>query len=145
MLLKTIFVSHRPAAVAVGLAIGSVFLAQTSMAAEHAPRSRVASLMNQILGDIKGKIVRIVSVDYAGGAAGKPHRHPGHVFVYVAKGAIFAQVGDGPRKRYTRGQVFYEAPMMVHKVSANVSKTAPAQVIAFIVIDEKNKVVLPAK
>lgn len=104
----------------------------------------VKVLMRQSLPDMKGKQVTIVSVAYAPGAASPPHRHPGSTFAYVLEGSIVSQVEPGKRKTYTRGEMWSEQPMALHRISRNASTTRPAKLLAFLISDIGQDISLPA-
>ncbi len=114
------------------------------LADEDAPKSVVTSLIKQSLtADLEGRFVIIVSVDYPPGGASGPHRHPAEVFGYIEEGAITIQIEDGDPITYTAGQVFYEPPMVLHKLSKNASDTDTAKAIAFVLIEDGKPVVIP--
>ena len=76
--------------------------------------------------------VTVSEIQEAPGQAGKPHRHPGFVLVYVLEGAVVAKISGGPEKTYQAGEMFYEYPGSTHEVSRNASATKPARFLAFI-------------
>ncbi len=117
-----------------------------ALAGEDAPSSQVTGIINQPLStDLEGWSVKIVSVVYPPGAASSPHRHPAEVFAYVEEGAVVAQIEDGEEITYTAGQIYYEPPMVLHRVSRNASETESAKVIAFVLIEDGKPVVIPAE
>ena len=73
-----------------------------------------------------------VEVTYAPGEVDTPHRHPSFVFGYVLEGALRFQVDGQPETTYHTGQMFYEAPGSVHRVSANASATQPVRFLAMV-------------
>ncbi len=116
------------------------------LASEDVPSSKVSALIKQALsGNLQGRKVIVVSVDYPPRGASKPHRHPAEIFVYVEKGAVDVQIEDAEVVTYTAGQVFYEPPMVLHRVSRNASDSEPARVIAFVLIEDGKPVVIPEK
>ncbi len=98
----------------------------------------VKTLFSKKLPNVPGKTLTVVSVDYRPGGFSTPHRHPasGFVFVYVLSGAIRSQVEGEPLGVYRAGQSWTEPPNAHHIVSANASKTQPAQLIAYIIADD---------
>ena len=76
--------------------------------------------------------VTVSEIHQAPGQAGKAHRHPGFVLVYVLEGAMVAKISGGPEKTYQAGEMFYEYPGSTHEVSRNASATKPARFLAFI-------------
>jgi quercetin dioxygenase-like cupin family protein len=91
--------------------------------------------------NIPGKSLRAVVVEYAPGAANKPHRHAPSAFVtaYVLEGAVRSQADDGPVRVYHAGEHFTEKPGAHHRVSENASKTEPARMLAIFVMDTADK------
>lgn len=74
-----------------------------------------------------------LEVTYAPGEMDDPHRHPGFVFGYVVEGTLHFQLdGQTSSTTYHAGQMFYEFPGSVHRVSGNASKTEPAKLLAMI-------------
>ncbi len=113
-------------------------------AGEDAPSSQVSGIISQPLSsDLAGRLVKVVSVVYPPSGASSPHRHPAEVFVYVEEGSVVAQIEDGEEVTYTAGQIFYEPPMVLHRVSRNASETEPAKVIAFLIIEDGKPAVIP--
>jgi quercetin dioxygenase-like cupin family protein len=88
------------------------------------------------LGDVPGKEVVVLRVDYGPGGADHPHRHNADALVYVLEGSVVEQVKGGKPVTLTGGQTFYEGPGDVHIVGRNASRTRPAKLLAILV---KNK------
>ena len=84
----------------------------------------------------QGKEVVISTVEYVPGGASMPHRHDSNVFVYVLEGSYTTQVDGGEKVTIGPGQMFYESPTDVHRVSANASPTQPAKLLVFMVKDK---------
>jgi quercetin dioxygenase-like cupin family protein len=85
-----------------------------------------------------------VEVTYGPGEMDKAHRHPGFVFGYVIEGALRFQVDGQPETIYHAGQMFYEAPGSVHRVSGNGSATRRVRFIAMIFADKTQPLTAPA-
>jgi quercetin dioxygenase-like cupin family protein len=114
------------------------------LAGEDAPSSQVSGIINQPLStDLEAWSVKVVNVVYPPGGASQPHRHPAEIFAYVESGAVVAQIEDGEEITYTAGQLYYEPPMVLHRVSRNASATEPAKVVAFVLIEDGKPVVIP--
>ena len=94
-------------------------------------------LMTKDLPEFPGKEAVMLTVDYAPGAASKPHRHNSHVFVYVLEGSYATQVAGGERVVLKAGETFYELPTDEHVVSANASDTEPAKILVFMLKDKE--------
>jgi quercetin dioxygenase-like cupin family protein len=109
-------------------------------AAVAAPGIVLTELMSKELGDISGKELLAITVDYAPGATDPVHRHDAHAFVYVLEGSVTMGLRGGREVTLTKGQTFYEGLAEVHTVSRNASSTKPAR---FLVVFVKNKGVDP--
>ena len=113
---------------------------------QPAPATKVTTVMKQVLAEIPGREVIVITLDIPPGAASPPHRHPGHhVFGYVLEGSYKIKVDQGQETVLTKGQTFHEAPGQLHAVSANGSQTDPAKVLAFIVAESGKPVTVPEK
>jgi quercetin dioxygenase-like cupin family protein len=124
-------------AAAAGVAVGSLpSLLRATTAPPTASSATVHDLMARDLIAAPGKEVRMLTVEYAPGAASLPHRHHAQVFVYVLEGALRMQVQGSPRVTLKAGDTFYEGPDDVHAVSANASDTDPARFLVFTVKDK---------
>jgi len=116
-----------------------------ALAQQPAPATTVTALLKQVLADIPGREVTVITLDIPPGAGSAPHRHPGHhVFGYVLEGSYKLKLDQGDEKILTKGQTFYEAPGQLH-VSANGSATEPAKVLAVIVAESGKPVTVPEK
>ena len=114
--------------------------------AEAAPATTVTPLLKQVLADVPGREVMVITLDIPPGGGSAPHRHPGHhVFGYVLEGSYKIKLDQGEEKILTKGQTFYEAPGQLHAVSANASATEPAKVLAVIVAESGKPVTVPEK
>jgi quercetin dioxygenase-like cupin family protein len=82
---------------------------------------------------LDGWQVTVSHVDYPPGRVGTMHHHAGFVLAYVLEGSIYTKIsGQGERKTYTVGQMFYEQPGATHEESGNASQTQPAKLLAMI-------------
>ncbi len=139
------------ALVALSLAIGAiaaVFLVARWPAVElaapmlqaqsgaDAPRPLVTIVSSDALPHVAGKKVTTVLVEFPPGGYSPTHHHGGSVTVYVLSGRIESQLGGGPAIVYGEGGTFFEPPGIVHVFARNMSKTAPARVLAIFVHDE---------
>jgi len=113
------------------LALGSAI-----SAAEDAPKpAAVQTLLTEPLGNVPGKEVTMLTVEYAPGGASAPHRHDAEVFVYVLEGAVVMQVDGKEPVTVRQGETFRESPRDIHRQSANASQTEPARFVVFMVKD----------
>ena len=92
---------------------------------------------DELIPNAPGK--RLVShiVDYSPGASSAAHRHAGSAFIYayVIAGEIRSQVDGEPARVYRTGEAWFEKPGAYHRVSANASDTAPARLLAVLIVD----------
>jgi quercetin dioxygenase-like cupin family protein len=110
-------------------------------AADAPTHETVTPLASQAIGNIPGKRLVSVMVDYPPGVASAPHRHAGSAFIYafVVSGEIRSAVDGGPAKVYRAGEGWFEQPGAHHTVSENASATQPARLLAVFVVDEKDQ------
>lgn len=138
---------HSPTRRAAKALAGLVAVAGFAVAA--APPGRATStgegatekqIVSEKLPNVPGKTLTVIEVDYRPGGFSAPHRHPASgfvfVFAYVVSGAIRSQVEGEPVRVYRAGQSWTEPPNAHHLVSANASKTRPARLIAWIIVDD---------
>jgi quercetin dioxygenase-like cupin family protein len=126
----------RLGAVATASVLGFSLLAATFDGARGDEPPRAPPLLTRDLAGIPGKEGIVLTVEYAPGESGKPHRHDANVFVYVLEGAVTMQVKGGPAVTLHAGQTYYENPSDIHTVSENASKTERAKILVFIVKDK---------
>ena len=129
------------------LALSVIMMATVpAMAQQAAPATTVTPLLKQVLADVPGREVMVITLDIPPGGGSAPHRHPGHhVFGYVLEGSYKLKLDQGDEKILTKGQAFYEAPGQLHAVSGNASATEPAKVLAVIVAESGKPVTVPEK
>ena len=91
--------------------------------------------------NIPGKSLIAVEVNYAPGAASRPHTHAKSAFIYayVLSGAIESKVNESETRVYRTGESWSEPPGAIHSISRNVSKTEPAKLLAVFVLDTNDK------
>ena len=109
-----------------------------------APKStnaKVTVVYQHELPNVPGKSIKGVLVKYGPGENSPAHTHPNSAFIYatVLEGAIRSQVNDGPVMTYQAGQSFSEMPGDCHSISANASKTKPAELLAVFVVNTDAK------
>jgi quercetin dioxygenase-like cupin family protein len=87
--------------------------------------------------NLPGKRLVSLIVDYSPGGSSAPHRHARSAFIYayVLSGEIRSQVDDEPARVYRPGEWWFESPGAHHRVSANASDTAPARLLAVLIVD----------
>ena len=77
-----------------------------------------------------------LEITYAPGEVDRAHRHIGFVFGYVLEGDLRFKADGGDETVYRTGQMFYEKPGTVHRVSANASATKPCRFLAMVFVDK---------
>ncbi|HEY3825717.1 MAG TPA: cupin domain-containing protein [Bryobacteraceae bacterium] len=87
--------------------------------------------------EVANRGARIMRVTLPPGASlPGAHKHPGPVFAYIVNGEIENQVDPEPLKVYRAGDVFYEPPLHAHRILRNLSRTEPAELIIFQIIEK---------
>lgn len=130
---------HFPAAL---LTLG--LLAPLSLAWAHGEKpDQVRILQEQLPTNSPGNKAVMLTVSYAPGEASPGHWHPGAVMAYVLEGAVTSKLNDEPDKTYKAGEFWYEAPGTVHSVSRNASKSAPAKLLVWSLVEEGKPVTEP--
>lgn len=105
------------------LAMSAAFLGASDAAGQQ--------LLNQTLAELDGRVLTISKLVYAPGQSAEPHRHPAHIAAYVVSGQVESGLDDEPSVLYGPGDVWYEAPMQLHRTFRNPSATEPVTVIVF--------------
>src|SRR6267378_1307761 len=122
-----------------------VLSAQPTQPTQSAPQPVVVPVMQKDIGDVPGKEMLMLTVDYPPGAVESIHRHDANAFIYVLEGAIVEQVRGGKEVTLTAGQTFYEGPNDVHTVGRNASTTKPAKFVVVLLKKKGVDAVLPAE
>ena len=124
--------------ISVGLLTG-----QPSAWAHGDVADQVKVLQEQQPSNAPGKKAVMLTVSYAPGEASPAHQHPGAVMAYVLEGAVVSKLNGEQEKTYKAGEYWYEAPGTVHSVSRNASKTQPAKLLVWSLVDEGKAVTEP--
>jgi len=134
-MILTFRIARRAVATAALAAACALWFDVPSRAAEVGTETkRVAT---ETLGNVPGKKLTAIVVNYAPGGKSDAHRHAGSVFAYVLSGAIRSQnSATGPVKVYKTGESFFEPPGSRHLVSENASAKEPASLLAIFVADD---------
>jgi quercetin dioxygenase-like cupin family protein len=103
----------------------------------------VRPILQHDLPDSPGKQVSMVSVEFEPGAASSAHRHPGSTIVYVLEGSVVSEVDPDKPVTYHAGQSWYELPMHTHRVARNASKSLRAKILAVLILEKGQELVLP--
>ncbi|HJT89610.1 MAG TPA: cupin domain-containing protein [Bryobacteraceae bacterium] len=131
---------------AIASALALLSAAATADAQNSPARGGGGSVFKQDLPNVSldGWEVTVSEIDMPPGRVGMAHRHPGFVLAYVLEGEIRTKISDQPETVYKKGQMFYEWPGSVHRVSANASKTEPAKLLAMVFAKKGVPLVMPA-
>jgi quercetin dioxygenase-like cupin family protein len=105
----------------------------------------VKKLFEYPLEEVPGHNAVVMRVDLAPGASSPPHHHPGSVIGYVLSGTVRIKIDPEAVTDYKQGELWYEAPKAVHRVTANVSKTEPAAILAFMIVPHGEPLTTPEK
>lgn len=134
----------KPSILPFALLISIGLLAGQSSAWAHSEvPDQVKVLQEHQPSNAPGKQAIMLTVSYAPGQASPAHQHPGAVMAYVLEGAVVSKLNDEQEKTYKAGEYWYEAPGTVHSVSRNASKTKPAKLLVWSLVDEGKPVTLP--
>lgn len=114
--------------------------------AEQSPtagKEKVTPLIQQALTDVPGQKGIMLMVEFLPGQAAIQHKHPGSVFVYVLEGSITSQLEGQKPVNYHQGQYWCEPPNISHLICKNLSKTKPAKLLVWQLIDDDAPALLP--
>lgn len=64
------------------------------------------------------------------------HRHDAELFVFVLEGTVEIQLENNAPATYTKGQMFYEYPNVLHTRLRNLSSSKPAKLMLNFIIKE---------
>ena len=136
-------VSRRIALETLAKAGAAVLLTPMVAAAESAPSP--GPIFSQDLPPVSlhGWKMTALEITYAPGQVDRAHRHIGFVFGYVLEGDLRFKVDGGEETTYHAGQMFYEKPGSVHRVSANASATKPCRFLAMVFVDKTKPLTEP--
>src|SRR5262247_2810819 len=117
-----------------------------ALSQQQTPATKVTTLLKEVVAELPGREIIMVTLDIPPGGGSAAHRHPGHhIFGYVLEGTYTLKLGDGAETVLSKGQTFYEAPGQLHGVSANASQTEPAKVLAVLVAESGKPITVPEK
>ncbi len=103
-------------------------------AAAHERKMGPTVLLTTPLEGIAGMEAKVVEINVGPGWKIANHFHPGHVFVYILKGAIKIEVEGKPTRIVRAGEVLHELPNN-NMVANNISSTKGASILVFSVGD----------
>jgi quercetin dioxygenase-like cupin family protein len=106
------------------------------------PREVVEVLREDALPQSPGGRAVMVRVVFPPGSCAMAHSHGGAVWGYVVSGTVRSQIRGEPAQILAPGQSFFEPPGVVHGLAENASDTAPAEIIAFHVLGQDEKIIL---
>ncbi|KAK4629707.1 hypothetical protein CLAFUW4_07666 [Fulvia fulva] len=103
---------------------------------KNAPLPGLEILYKHKLQNTPGKSILGLRVDFPPGGDTPPHSHHGaSVSVVVLAGKVFNKMNDEPIEIFETNGSFYESPTCKHKVSANVSDSEPATILATMIME----------
>jgi quercetin dioxygenase-like cupin family protein len=139
----TLSLSRRGALETLAKAGAAMLLTPMMAAAEGAPSP--GPIFSQDLPPVSldGWKMTALEITYAPGQVDRAHRHIGFVFGYVLEGDLRFKVDGGEETTYHAGQMFYEKPGSVHRVSANASATKPCRFLAMVFVDKTKPLTEP--
>ena len=114
-------------ALVVGIAVGMI--GTQVLKAQQEPVGRTLLLKTDLAG-IEGKEALVLIVEFAPGAVGGKHHHPGHEIGYMLEGSISLEVEGKPPATLKAGDTFHIPAKVVH-AGKNASTTAPAKALVF--------------
>ena len=132
----TTSLSRRGALETLAKAGAAMLLTPMLAAAEPAPHAGPIFTQDLPPVSLDGWKMTALEISYAPGQVDRAHRHPGFVFGYVLEGDLRFKVDGGEETIYHAGQMFYEKPGSVHRVSANASATKPCRFLAMVFVDK---------
>ncbi len=114
---------------AVGMVVGMIGCQGSTDEQEPAqePIARTMLLKPDVTG-IGGKEALVLEVEFAPGAVGGKHFHPGDELVYMLEGSITLEVEGKPPATFKAGDTFHIPSKVVH-AGKNASTTAGAKAL----------------
>ena len=125
------------------MAGAAVMLAPMLGLAEAAPSAGPIFTQELPPVSLEGWKMTALEITYAPGQVDRAHRHPGFVFGYVLEGDLRFKVDGGEETVYHAGQMFYEKPGSVHRVSANASASKQCRFLAMVFVDKSKPLTEP--
>ena len=132
-----------PILLSVTLAVGLILgvLGDRFLSAQQTSIKRTELLKTAVEG-VDGKEAVIYIAELPPGASAGKHTHPGPEFAYVLDGALTLEPQGQAAKTYKAGEVFHNAPKMVH--DAKNTGTSPTKVLVFLLADKGQPLASPA-
>src|SRR5450432_986556 len=117
---------------------GVAVLLTPMLASAAAAAASAGPILSQDLPPVSldGWKMTALEITYAPGEVDRAHRHIGFVFGYVLEGELRFKADGGDETTYHMGQMFYEPPGTVHRVSANASITKECRFLALVFVDK---------
>src|SRR5262249_389924 len=132
-------------AVAVIVMLGAGALGP-AVSQQQTPATKVTTLLKEVVAELPGREIIMVTLDIPPGGGSAAHRHPGHhIFGYVLEGTYKLNLDQRAEPILPKGPPFTEAPGQLHAVSAKATLTEPAKVLAFIVAESGKPITVPEK
>ncbi|PGH34492.1 hypothetical protein GX50_02675 [[Emmonsia] crescens] len=97
----------------------------------YRPLPLIQPLYHHKLANAPGKSIIGVMVKFPPNGASPPHPHgDASVSAYLVQGAVLNKMNDEPMRVIEQGGTWLEIPGCHHKISANMSATEPAMLLA---------------
>jgi quercetin dioxygenase-like cupin family protein len=142
-MIPTTLLSRRTALETLAKASAGLLLTPVLAAAESARKDGPIFAQELPPVSLDGWKMTALEITYAPGQVDRAHRHIGFVFGYVLEGELRFKIDGGEETTYRAGQMFYEKPGTVHRVSANASATVPCRFLAMVFVDKTKPLTEP--
>jgi quercetin dioxygenase-like cupin family protein len=90
-------------------------------------------------------MLTVRELEFAPGAVGGSHRHPGPVVVYVLSGSVEVHLDGQSPKVFHAGESFSENAHELHVSTRNMSKTKPVRLLSYIISRKDEPLTEPEK
>jgi quercetin dioxygenase-like cupin family protein len=130
--------------VAAALALWCGAVGSDVSSAQDQPIKRT-ELLRADLADIAGKETVIYIADVMPGGEGARHTHYGDEFVYILEGTLLVQPDGKEPITLKQGETAHLAPSDGIHAARNGSKSEPAKVLVFLVVEKGKPLSEPAK
>jgi quercetin dioxygenase-like cupin family protein len=92
---------------------------------------------------LNGWQVTVLQLIFPPGFVSARHVHPGFVLGYVIEGEFRLHIEGEPQTLLPAGEVFYEAPGVIHLPSGSASATKQARVLALVFSEKGRELMQP--
>jgi quercetin dioxygenase-like cupin family protein len=131
------------AGIAIGAAAATGLIAPGSTSAQQEPVKRTVLLKADLEG-MEGKEAIVFLGEFAPGAVGAKHYHPGSEFFYILEGTLLHEPEGGHAHALKAGEVGSNPYKGVHTVK-NPSTTEQTKALGFVIADKGQPLAVPVK